>query len=379
MQNWLATSFRRCPPSRLMTEPFSIQSVIAHWQTRVAFEIRTRKFSLLDVVRAADLRGDLAPLIRESQQAQACERWAEQEGRDPDMEAVEAMIDEFRYARSLVTVEETERWLDDFGLTVDELSDHFVRRYWVAEWSRRGTKPLIETDTGAPAWPTDLLISGNFLRLARQLAREAACAGQHDPPSASLSQELLDDFRSRRGLDEAGYQSWRNGWHLTDEAVVTLLSVQRHFERHQREILSPLRRAGVLAEQRTALVRVELAAVQFDTAAAAHEAYLCVTADGMSLEDVAVETGFPLRQENALVRQFPEAWHLPLLGALPGRTLPPLPNRDTYDLCRVLGHAEPNLDDPAVIAELDALLMERQFGQLEAREVCWHINGETGA
>ena len=355
-------------------------SVPSDWRTRPAFLLRDRRFTFLDVIRASAIRGDLGTLVEKSRHAARCEQRAADEGREPDMDAVEEAINEFRYAHNLVTVEETEAWLEQFGLTTDDLSDHFLRRHWIGVFARRSGGPADESpdesDLPPPAWPADLVLSGGFEQLARSLAREVACLADRQAPTAESDEALLLEFAVRRGMDAETQDSWKQAWSLTDAALLEFLRAQRQYEQDRQEVLSPARRAGALAEFRSTLARLELAVVEFDTPTAAREAYLCVTADGLSLEDLAADTGYPFRKEAAFLRDFPESWHPALLGACTGHTLPPLPRGDLLEVCRVLDHSEPCLEDPAVLAELDGVLLERHFGHLESREIHWCIPGE---
>ena len=368
------------PPGRhprYMPERFVSHFIPASWQSRVAFEIRGRRFTLREVVLAAEIRGDLEPLIAESRKSLACERRADEEGREADMDAVEELMDGFRYENGLVTVEETEHWLEENGLNVDDLGNHFLREYWKRELAREVDAAVMPDDEESAAWTSDLLISGGLSHLARHLAREATCALQRPGPSESLARELLDRFRSSDRMRDIPFDRWMAEWQIEEPAVLSVLFGQWCHAADRRDALTSERRAAALAEQRSALVRVELVSVQFDSEAAAQEAYLCVTADGLSLEVVADESGYPLRQTSAFVRQLPEEWHLPLLSSIPGRTLPPLPDSGTYHVCRVVTLHEPVLTDIAVAQALDELLLERHFGRLEAREVNWLLRTEA--
>jgi hypothetical protein len=370
-------------PFRPINDRSFSPSAPADWQTRPAFRLRDRCFTFLDVLRASAIRGDLDALIHKSLHAARCEQRAADEGRDSDMDAVEESINEFRYAHSLVTVEETEAWLEQHGLTADDLSDHFLRRHWIGVFAHRSERLNDEIpdepDLAAPGWPADLVLSGGFGRLARSLARELACIAGRQDSAAESDGELLLKFATRRGLDAEAQDSWKQAWSLTDPSLIEFLRAQRQYEQDRQKVLSPGRRAGALAEFRSSLARLEVAVVEFDTATAAREAYLCVTADGLSLEDLAAETGYPLRREAAFLRDFPESWHPTLLGACPGHTLPPLRRGDLLEVCRVLDHSEPRLEDPAVLAELDGVLLERHFGHLESREIHWCIPREGAA
>ncbi|MBL9174341.1 MAG: hypothetical protein JNL10_12455 [Verrucomicrobiales bacterium] len=354
-----------------MPQRFISHDIPDSWKHRDVFEIRGRRFPLREVVLASEIRGDLEPLIAESRRALACEQRAADEGREADLEAVEAMMDGFRYEHGLVSVEETEHWLEGFGLEVDDLGGYFLREYWKRELGAEVEPPVDSIDGDSATWPCDLILSGGLERLARRLAREATCAVQRTGPSDALARELLDGFRSSDRMRDIPFGPWMAAWEVSEATVLSHLFGQWCQAADRRDALTSERRAAALAEQRSALVRVELVSVQFDSEAAAHEAYLCVTADGLALEAVADEAGYPLRRTSAFVRQFPEEWHLPLLSAHPGRTLPPLPDSGTYQVCRVVTQHEPILTDPAVAEALDALLLERHFGRLESREVNW--------
>lgn len=355
------------------------QSIPADWPSRIAFEVRHQEVSFSDVLQGSAIRGDLEPWVNRSRHAHACEQRALKEGREPDMEAVEEMMNEFRYSHGLVTVEETEAWLDALGLTPDGLSDHFLRRYWIIDPTSRAPLPSTDPESTPPAWTADLLLTGNFNCMARTLAREMACVAGKPALADATRDELLAEFRNRSGLDAEAFSAWMDDWGLAEAQVVGFFSGQRQIALDRQEVLSPARRAGMLAEFRSPLARLELAVVQFDSEATAAEAYLCVTSDGQSLEDLASETGYPLRNEVAFLRELPESWHPALLGALPGRTLPPLPRGELFEVCRVIHHSEPRLDDPAVIAELDGVLLERHFGRLETQEIRWRIPMEGAA
>ena len=99
----------------------------------------------------------------------------------PDDERLQAMSDQFRYERDLITAEETERWLEDRGLTLDDFNAHFLRHYWADTFERASR-------AGAPRLPlgarrlaglssiAELLLSGELDRMAQQLSWRFAAA-----------------------------------------------------------------------------------------------------------------------------------------------------------------------------------------------------------
>ena len=342
------------------------------WRERLAFEIRDHRFRICDVVLAAAIRGDLEPALDETRRRLQQEALAAAEGREADIEAVEALMDEFRYAHGLVTVEETEQWLDQFGLTTDDLSDHFVRRHWRSPVGMLPERVKIPDEAVAGAWAPDLVLTGGFHTFARRFAREQV-ARLLAPKAAGSDPALVETFRLARGFEADAFETWCRNLELDPAMRDDVLAGQQAMERVRQDLRAPARQAEGLLEIRSRMVRMDLLVAEFDSETAAQEAYLCVTADGMSLEAVAAESGSPLSTRSAAVGEYPESWHPHLAGALPGRTLHPPSEGGRHCVCRVVDEEEPVLSDPAVAEAVEALLMNRHLGRLEKREVRWHV------
>src|SRR5215204_1535795 len=107
---------------------------LAELFARRAFTIGTREYLWLDVVLAAMLRGDWAPFEAALREGLACAAYAEATGEHAG-EAADDLLNEFRYARDLITAAEAEAWLHVVGLTGAELSAYFERRVLLAKWS----------------------------------------------------------------------------------------------------------------------------------------------------------------------------------------------------------------------------------------------------
>jgi hypothetical protein len=350
------------------------------WRGRPAFEVGPRSFSFLEVLQAAEVRGDLGPLLARSEAAAGAECRASAEDREPDMAAVEASIDSFRYRHDLLTVEETEAWLLQRGLTVDDLGDHFLRRHW-EEAQAALPGPPSPSDVGEPlspaVWAADLLLYGDFTRLARQLAREIALAGADPGPSPVA--ELVEAFRHRRGLDADAFRDWREAWGLEDDRLAEFVHWQEGFTACLQAVVTPANRAALLAERYTVFRHVELEVIEFDTESVAREAFLCATADGLGLEELAQETGYPLMRRATLLGRLPPAWRQPVACATAGRVLDPLADDGTFHLCRLVCDRDATLDDPAVRAAVDEELIHRHCRTVEAAEVRWRIDPEESA
>src|SRR5690242_20067251 len=83
-----------------------------------------------DILAISWFLGELTVPWRELLTALACDESASESEQEVDDETLTSMLEEFRYDRELLTVEETEGWLAARDLTEDDLSEYLVRRYW---------------------------------------------------------------------------------------------------------------------------------------------------------------------------------------------------------------------------------------------------------
>ena len=93
-------------------------------------------------------------------------------------EAADDLLNEFRYARDLITAAEAEAWLQGVGLTGAELSAYFERRVLLARWrpdlpAIMAAHPVSAGDI-ADALASEGICSGAFDRFALALAGRAA-------------------------------------------------------------------------------------------------------------------------------------------------------------------------------------------------------------
>src|SRR5436309_16135768 len=98
-----------------------------HLLRRLVFKSDDGEYRWQDVVSAAKSWGDWACLARQVREDFARLRAMEAMGVAPTPEDVDAVADEFRYECGLLTVEETEDWLEQRDLT-EEAWMEFIRR-----------------------------------------------------------------------------------------------------------------------------------------------------------------------------------------------------------------------------------------------------------
>src|SRR5438552_16015977 len=87
-----------------------------------------RQYSARDAIDAANFRGELEVKWKEFLEAVEAEKRSDELDVDLDEAAISSAAEAFRYEHDLITAEETEAWLANRGLTLDDFTDYFTRR-----------------------------------------------------------------------------------------------------------------------------------------------------------------------------------------------------------------------------------------------------------
>ena len=354
--------------------------------TGPAFRAGPRLCSLDDILVAAGLSGGLAAFRAAWARRRAAAAAAA--GLAPDPAAIEAATAAFRYARDLVSAEECERWLNQRGLSFAELTASVTRRLQAglatAEESAAPDERAGEDGEQEARFRTDALLADEFTGWARGLAWRLALAQEQDALPADETagkpgqngkvqggsrgrESVAVGDRNSHRLTSAATGSLADAWPELEARFTAVCAALATPERHRRE----------LAGQRLQLLRLELAAAEFESEAAAREASLCAREDGVALAVVAEANGFPVFNHVAFLGDLTPDWQQALISARPGDVTPPLTGGDVAVVLQLLGKREPSLDDAAVCARLDADLRRQHFGELEAKHVRWLINVEV--
>lgn len=328
-----------------------------------------------DVIDAALFRGDLEPLWRDLLRSIECENQAD------EMEIEEGALDEaaetFRYDHDLITAEETEYWLEARGLNLDDFGEYFARRYWRNNWQEEVEPESIDY-VSAPAelrelLRSDLILSGELDKMAARLSWRVAVGfaakdDAVDPELVAVEEKL---FFERAGIDETALAEWLAGLGRDREWLNEMLRMETILRAKNAELLTPRARQSELATLRLPLTRFEVEIVEVESKDAAREASLCVTSDGMSMEEVAQEGRYPFRRITLLLQEIDNDLHQKFLSVPVGHVLEPLPRADGFQLCRIMNKVEPNADDPVLRERIDQSILERYFSRLVANHVQW--------
>ena len=178
-------------------------------ENRVIFSRGEREFTAKEVVDCAVLRGEIDPLWDEFVRIGECDRLASDQGLEPDESAVDAAAIAFRYQHDLITAEETERWLENRGVSLGEFGEYFARKYWGRSYSGATQVPTSTYQTAAAEekdlFLVDLILSGSLDQMAERLSYRIAA--QADENSEEGAKEERGRFLTARKLPIL-----RRGW-----------------------------------------------------------------------------------------------------------------------------------------------------------------------
>src|SRR5947207_13931676 len=89
----------------------------------------SREYTPRDAIDAALFRGELDSKWAEFLRCVESEKRADELDLDLDDDAIATAAEAFRYEHDLITAEETEAFLANRGLTLDDFTDYFTRHY----------------------------------------------------------------------------------------------------------------------------------------------------------------------------------------------------------------------------------------------------------
>ena len=335
-----------------------------------------REYKARDVIDAALFRGELEKSWKEFLCRIAAEQRARELGLELDYVAVEDMAEAFRYTHDLITAEETEQWLSDRGLTLEEFTDYFARQYWQTELRekispvRAGRAVDVDLSSAPDAlrhlFITDLIFSDELDRLTQQLTwRLAALAenGRAQTDSKEITRER-EEFLERHKIKPPKIADWLGQIDRDEEWLEEILAMEAAYRKSRETVLNSHAQKKQLAMLRVPLTQFEAEVIEVESRDAAKEALMCIQEDGMSMEQVATEARYPFRHVTFHQQDIPDDLQQKFWAVRPGDFLDPVPRGDGFELYRVVKRAEADLNDATVRERIDDRLLERHFSAL---------------
>ncbi|HEX4667884.1 MAG TPA: hypothetical protein VH207_14930 [Chthoniobacterales bacterium] len=347
-------------------------------ERKIIFACGERGVTVRDLLDAALFRGELGPAWKELLRLVAAERKADEQELQYSDDAIDAAAERFRYEHDLITAEETEQWLADRGLSLGDFGAYFVRHYWGEQFQDAPAEPLdllTAPNEVRDLLTTELILSGELERMAQRLSWRlaASCATLNERIAPELIAEEKARFLERSGLREDEVAGWLEKIGRDEEWWRECLKMEAIHHRDCAALLSREAREREIAALRLPLTRFEVETIELDSLDAAREALLCARDDGMSMEEVAAEGRYPYRHPEVLLEEIPVDLQQKFLSVHPGEILEPIARGDGFHVCRVVGKAEPDLEDPVVKTRAEERILDRHFADLTTRHIQWRL------
>ena len=333
----------------------------------------TQEYAARDAIDAAIFRGELEVKWKEFLEMVEAEKRSDELDLDLDEVAISSAAEAFRYEYDLITVEETEEWLANRGLTLEDFSDYFTRHYWANAFDKEIALIEVEYQSASPElrelFLTELVLSGELDRMTTAFMwRLAAHCAEKDPhPDAIAVAE--QKFFDRNEIEPSQLAGWLRRLDRDSEWFGTMLVIDAAYRTRRDTLLVPQARQHELTALRWSLTQFESEIIEFESRDAAKEALLCVRQDGMSMEEVAIEGRYPYRRVNFLLEDIPIDTQQRFLCVSPGQVLKPIERGDGFELCRIVNKIEPDPEDPRVKSRIDQRLLDRHFSELVSKYV----------
>ena len=344
-----------------------------------------REYSARDAVDAALFRGELNSIWNDF----LCNISAEKRARELDLESDDDAIDEmaelFRYEHDLITAEETEQWLERRGLTLEDFSEYFARRYWRANIQEKISPEDVDLvsapDDLRQLFTAELIFDGKLDQLTKQLIwRLAAVAANGDDeidPGALATER--EQFLDRTKIKSSELESWLGSMGRDEQWLKETLIMEVVYRRICESLLTAEQRKKQLLLLRMPLTRFQAEVIEVESLDAAREALFCMREDGMSMEEVASEARYPYRRITFRHEDVPPDWQQKFWSISAGDLLEPLPRGDGFELYRITNKSEPDPDDTIVQERIDERLLERHFSALAHEHVEERLQGVGSA
>jgi hypothetical protein len=338
-----------------------------------------RQYLARDAIDAAIFRGELQAKWKEFLEAVEAEKRSDELDFDLDEAAISSAAEAFRYEYDLITAEETEEWLANRRLSLDDFTDYFTRRYWANAFYKEIAPVDVEYQSASAelreVFLVELILSGELGRMTTALMwRLAAHCAEKDPdPDAIAIAE--QKFFDRNEIEPSQLADWLEKLRRDSEWFNLMLAIDAAYRTRRDTLLVPQVRQHELTALRLSLTQFETEIVEFESRDAAKEALFCVREDGMSMEQVAHEGRYPYRRLNFLLEDIPIDTQQRFLCVSAGQVLKPIERGDGFELCRIVKKIEPHLEDPRVKSRIDQRLLDRHFSELVSK----HVERRLGA
>ena len=293
---------------------------------------------------------------------------------------MQAAANDWRYKFNLITAEETEEWFGCRELSLNDLNDFLCREILKSHFFDQlpEIRKQVEIDAQSVLenfWP-QLVLSNDYPQLVIPLIWRLIVKEFNFSPKVAIVDELAlakNEYCQRQQINIDDLPSYLKNSRLLHDSFNYYLTLEAYYRRFCAQLLSDEMAGLLLKSMFKQLIRIVYESVYFSELEHAKEAYLCVTEDGASLDDIAVKAGGRYAKSVQFLDEIPEELRQDLLSAAVGEAIPPRAKngRDGFSLHRVLRKVEPELENPDVYNRVLQEYVKENLGPLAQANVKW--------
>lgn len=310
------------------------------------FTVANREFGWDEISAAAEVWGEWQPFFEQTRQALACLRQAASAKQPPAEDEVRAAATAFRYAHNLISAAETQTWLRQWELSVEDWMNYLRGQLLRERWAARLDKIVVaqgvsDAEVGAVI-KHYAVCGGQFRAWAQQLAGRAAIAAK--------SGVLMADSQSPREL---------------------IAGIEAAFVAQRQLAVTPAALAGKIADHRLDWLRFDCRYVWFGEEHLAREAALCVSEDGLTLDEVARNARAIVQEWSFYLDEVAAEARTHFLAARQNAWLGPLPLLSGFPLLQIVSKRMPVPNDPQITARAAHAIINHALVQEMNGRVQW--------
>lgn len=310
------------------------------------FTIENREFGWDELVVAAQVWGEWQMLFESVRHSLACLRLAAQIGQLPSTAEMREVATAFRYERNLISGDETQIWLQRWGMSVEEwmncLRGQLLRKRWASRVNEiKAANAIVDAD------------------VAEVIKRYAVCAGKVDDWAQKLAGRAALAAKTSGLISSA--QSPRE---LIDR-------IEYEFERKRNETISSKLIENKIFDHRLDWIHYECRYLWLADERVAREAAWCVSEDGFTLDEAANAAHVEVRQWNFYADEIEESVRPYFVAARKGDLLGPLRFASGYPLFSVLQKRMPVASDPQILSRAEQAIVANLTAQAINERVRW--------
>lgn len=307
------------------------------------FAIENQEFGWDEIVAAAQIWGEWSLFVDSVRQSLACLRQAAQTGQLPSAGKMREVATEFRYARNLISAEETHRWLQRWNMTVEDwmncLRGRLLKQNWAAQ--------LTEITRANPIGDAEV---------ERVVQMYAVCGRK------------LESWASRLAGHAAVAANPNAGSHSPRELIA---QIEAEFERKRQQSITTKLIETKIAAHRLDWIHYDCRYLWFDNESVGREAAWCVSEDGLTLDEVAADAHDEVRQWSFYADEIEVSVRPYFLAARQGDLIGPLKLKAGYPLFSLLSKKMPQAADPQILSRAEQAIVTSLTTQAINERVKW--------